>query len=142
MYSEFPKTIPVAPSFVIKRLMLAALIGSTILLALVIFMWLHGFDMAFAFSIMVLVTVITWAIYSYYKRGLRQAIKLFPNKIVFDFIASKQEYTFVSPSEWNIFEDGSNWKIIALKDQSFKLVSKLAFPKLKTLVEEFYAKAT
>jgi hypothetical protein len=135
MFPEQDRTIPVAQGYVKKWLVLAGLVGSVTPLALVGLIWYSRFDWGLALGVATPAIVLSSVLYVTYERGLKQAIHLFPNKIVFDYVTYKQEFAFDSADEWTVAEQGDNWKIIALKDHSSKLVPKSAFPEFRSVIE-------
>ena len=128
MFSEPYRTVPVARGYVKKWLVLSAVVGGVIPLALIGIMWRFGFDPALALGVVAPSIILSWVLYRTYKQGLNQAIHLFSNKIVFDYITYKQEFAFESVDDWTLTKQGDNWKLIAVRDQSSKLIPKSAFP--------------
>ncbi len=142
MFPETSLTVQVSQAYVGKWLALTAWLSSAIPLGLGAFMWHFGFNAAIAFGVAITVIFLAWVLLRTYSQGLKQAIHLHPNKIIFDYITYKQELSFGSPGEWHISEEKGNWKIKSLSDQSFKLVPKSAFPQLKAIAGRFYAAET
>ena len=140
MSIENTSAIIVEPSYVRRWVALSIGIVSAIPIFLIAIMLYSGPDAGLVFTVTLIIAVLSYVFFKNYKRAIKQTIYLYPNKIVFDYITYKQEFSFNSDSEFTILESDENWKIIALKDQSFKLVPKSAFPKLKAAVAAFYAK--
>ena len=142
MFPETSLTVKVSPGYVVKWLVVTALLASAIPLGLVAFMWHSGFNAALATGVAITVIFVLWVLLRTYRNGVKQAIHLHQNKIIFDYITYTQEFSFVSPGEWHISEENGNWKIKSLSDRSFKLVPKSAFPQLKAIAGRFYAAET
>ncbi|HEY6095165.1 MAG TPA: hypothetical protein VIU93_09475 [Gallionellaceae bacterium] len=139
MSSDNFLTVQISRAYVLKWLAFTALLSSAFPLGLSFFMWHLRFDTAVAVGVAATFLFLLWVLLRTYRRGVKQAIYLHPDKIIFDYITYTQEFMFGSPGEWRISEEKGNWKIQALSDQSFRLVPKSAFPEFKAIASGFYA---
>ena len=74
------------------------------------------------------------------RRGVKQSIVFLPKKIVFDYLAHRNELAFESLAEWEISDETKNWRIVSTKDQSSLLIPKRAFPLFELTVAQIYGK--
>lgn len=105
---------------------------------LILFMLRFGFDPYLTFGLLGATVVCLWAFAKAYRRGLTQAIHLLPDRIVFDYITYRQEFSFDSTAEWKLEQAGKNWRLTALKDGSTKLIPMSAFPGLQNETRNYY----
>lgn len=138
MVSEVAQSIYIAPSYVRRWLLRAAVIGAAVPLALGVF--LSHADVAPYLLVVVAITVIMlcWVLYDTYRRALKQAVHLFPTRIVFDYLTGTQEFTFDSVRDWTLTEVGDNWKVTLLMDHTFKLIPMSAFPQFRSVAATVY----
>lgn len=134
-----PRTLRIELAYALRGLALAAIVASTPLILLLALMQSFGFDPAIAavtaISALFLLAVTRHA----FLWGIKQAIHLHPNKIVFDGITCTQEFSFASAKEWRIDDDNGYWKIGSTLNPAIKFVPKAAYPQLKYVAQRFYA---
>jgi hypothetical protein len=101
-------------------------------------LFMAGFGFNAYLAVAVGFVVLAWALARTYRRALTQTIQLFPDKIVFDYITYKREYSFSTATEWKLEDAGNNWRLTALTDGSTKSIPISAFPDLGNKVRSFY----
>lgn len=130
--------VTISPTYVRHSMLIGLLAGSIFPVGLLVFMIHFGFDVALAIGFLMAVTIFPWGVAKTYGRALTQTVQLHPDKIVFDYITYNQEYSFGSMAEWKLEKAGKNWRLVALKDGSSKLIPIAAFPELQNAMQDYY----